>query len=201
MFESLRTRWWRYRAWLSIPSLIARADERTVVALVAGANGGLAILCISLVAWASDLPLIFPIIGPTAFLLFTVPFSKAAAPRSIILGHFTALAIGYACWHLTTYATGEDISLRVGGWPLICCAALALAASSTVLIWLSCPHPPACASALVIALGAITSWPEVLAMAACVVLVTGQAVVVNRIACVPVPLWSPRPEFTDGCDA
>jgi hypothetical protein len=63
-----------WRARLSVPSLLAGRDEGRVVSWVAAINGGLAILVISVLAWLIDLPLLFPALGPSAFLLFSNPF-------------------------------------------------------------------------------------------------------------------------------
>lgn len=190
--RSLRMRLLVWRARFSIPSLLALADERKVVSWTAGISGGLAMLQISLFAWLSDLPLVFPALGPTAFILFSAPFSPSAAPRSVIMGHFTGMVSGFATWSLMTHLSGGAVSLQEGGWPLLCSASLALALTSTLLVRMSYPHPPACASALIIALGGVTDWRELLAMAAAVVLLAFQAVAINRIAGVRVPAWSPR---------
>jgi len=189
---SLRTRWLIWRARLSIPVLLARFDEQKVISLVAAINGGLAILTISVVAWLTDLPLLFPALGPSAFILFSTPLSPAAAPRSVILGHFVCLASGFVVWQLMSYLAGEPVSVQAGGWPLFCSASLALAVSCLLLVRLSCPHPPACASGMVVALGAITYWCDLVLMAAVVVWLTVQAVAMNRFAGMPVPAWRPR---------
>ena len=189
--RSLRTRWAVWRARHSPIGLLARFDERKAVSLVAAVNGGLAILALGVFAWLTDLPLTFPALGPTAFILFATPTSEAAAPRSVILGHFSGIACGYAVWHLMSAAAGAPVSTQLGGWPLILSASLALAVTCGLLVRLSCPHPPACASSLVIALGAITDWPSILLMAVAVVWMTAQAVAMNRFAGVPVPTWSP----------
>ena len=62
--------------------------------------------------------------------------------------------------------------------------------TSLLLIRLSCPHAPACASALIVALGGVTDWTDLLLMAAAVILVTAQSVGINRLASLPVPIWS-----------
>jgi CBS-domain-containing membrane protein len=103
------------RARLSIPSLLSRADERVVVAVVASVNAVFAILTISLIAWLIDLPLLFPALGPTAFILFARPFSPAAAPRAVVLGHLSAIAVGSVSWNLVSLACGQDVSLEMGG--------------------------------------------------------------------------------------
>lgn len=196
--RSLRMRLLVWRARFSIPSLLALADERKVVSWTAGINCGLAMLQISLFAWLSDLPLVFPALGPTAFILFSAPFSPAAAPRSVIMGHLTGMVSGCAAWHLMTYLSGGMVSLQDGGWPLLCSASLALAVTSLLLVRLSYPHPPACASALIIALGGVTDWLALLAMAAAVVLLAFQAVCINRMVGVRVPTWSPRSPSCSG---
>jgi len=193
---SLKTRWVIWRARLSTPALLTRFDERKVVSLVTAVNGGLAILTIGLFAWLTDLPLVFPALGPSTFILFSAPLSVAGAPRSVVLGHFLCLACGYAVWHLMSHLIGEPVSMEAGGWPLFCSASLALGVNCLLLVRLSCPHPPACASSLVVALGAVTRWHDLLLMALVVVWLVVQAVAMNRFAGLPVPTWSPRRQET-----
>jgi CBS-domain-containing membrane protein len=190
---SWKLRWLRWRARLSVPSLLAGADERSVVSRVAAINGALAIVIISLFAWFTNLPLVFPVLGPSAFILFTKPFSADAAPRSVVMGHFAAMATAVVSWQLVSAAHGHPVSLESAQWPSILSAALALAMTCLLLVRLSCPHAPACATALLIALGATTGWRDLLALAVAVVALTVQAVCINRIAGVDVPLWSARP--------
>lgn len=195
---SLRLRWLRWRARLSIPSLLASADERSVVSRVAAVNGAVAILIISLFAWLTDLPLLFPVLGPSAFILFSKPFSADAAPRSVVGGHFVAMAVAVGAWQLVSTLYGRPVSIEQAQWPTFLSAALALAVTCMLLVRLSCPHAPACASALLVALGAVTEWRELLALAVAVVVLTVQAVCINRMAGLDVPLWSPQPNEERG---
>ncbi len=188
---SLKTRWAIWRAPYSTAGLLARLDERKAVSVVAAVNGGLAILAIGFFSWISDLPLTFPALGPTAFILFATPTTDSAAPRSVIFGHFSGMASGWAVWHLISAVVGGPVSLEVGGLAPVVSASLALALTCVLLIRLSCPHPPACASSLIIALGLVTDWVGVLLMAIAVVWITAQSVVMHRFAGVPVPTWSP----------
>ena len=196
--RSIKMRMLIWRARLSVPSLLGQADERKVISFVTALNGGVAVLIIGLFAWLSDLPLVFPALGPTVFILFSTPFSAAAAPRSIIIGHLTGLASGYAAWRGIGYLSDTVISFQTGGWPLLCSGSIALAITCLLLVRFSCPHPPACASALVVALGGVPSVGGLLYMAAAVVLVTAQAVAINGICCLSVPLWSPRDRDESG---
>lgn len=185
-----RIRVWRAR--LSVPSLLARCDERRVVTVVTAINAVAALLLVSLFARFLELPLLFPVLGPTAFLLFSKPFARSSAPRSVILGHLSAMLIGLICWKLTTWFSGTQIDVSAHGWPVIVSAALALGASCVVLIQLSCPHAPACASALIVAMGGAESWLSLFGMALGVVLLTLQAGLIYRAAGMATPKWSPR---------
>lgn len=187
-------RWWLYRrARLSIPSLLADYDERKVISLVAAVNAGTAILTLTVVAWLIDVPLLFPALAPSAFIMFSTPFAPAAAPRSVIIGHFAGLTVGYTTWHLVSLASGRPVGLETTGWPVLLSASIAMAAICLLLVYLSCPHAPSCASALILALGAAKGWVPLLGMAAGVVLLTAQAVLISRLAGVNMPIWSPRP--------
>jgi CBS-domain-containing membrane protein len=177
--------------------LLAGGDERKVISVVAATNGGIAILIIGALAWIIDLPLLFPALGPSAFILFSSPFAPAAAPRSVIMGHFSGIITGYMVWNGATLVFGHPVSLEAGGWSLFISASLALAATSVLLVWLSCPHAPACATALIIALGAANNWSALLGMAAGVALLTAQAVAMHRIINVSTPTWSPRASPAD----
>ena len=97
---SLKLRWLGWRARFSIPALLAHGDERSVVSVATAVNGGLSILIIGLCAWLVDLPLVFPILGPTAFIVFGKPFSPEGAPRSIVIGHLSGMVVGLGSWQL-----------------------------------------------------------------------------------------------------
>lgn len=108
------------------------------------------------------------------------------------------MASGYAVWHLVSYLAGEPVSTQAVGLALFCSTSLALALTCLLLVRLACPHAPACASSLVIALGEVTRWQDVLLMAVVVVWITVQAGLMNRFAGLPVPTWSPRKRTAEG---
>lgn len=181
--------------------MLAEWDEAKVVAFAAALNGGVAILVISLFAWLSGLPLLFPSLGPTAFTLFTTPFSASAAPRSVVVGHFVGIVSGWGAWHLMSFINGEAISPTANGGLVCVSAFLAFAVTVLLLGRLSCPHAPACATALIIATGGLTAWQDLLVMAGAVVLVAAQAVCISRLTGVNVPIWrvkDPRSRCSEG---
>ena len=81
---------------------------------------------------------------------------------------------------------------QVTGWVLYAGSAVALALACWVMVRLEVRHPPACASALVVVLGGVTGEVEVLVMGAAVTWLALQAVVLNRLAGMPMPWWRPR---------
>ncbi len=190
--STLRLRWLALRARWSIPSMLAAYDEQRIVAFLAALNGGVTILIVGFIAWLTDLPLIFPALGPTAFTLSVKPFAQAAAPRSVILGHFTGIGCGLAGREVSLFLGASGAASTAGEWAPLIGASLALAGTCLLLVRIRCPHAPACASALIVALGAVADIRGVAAMAIAVVVITLQVVCLTRLTGVNMPTWAPR---------
>lgn len=148
-------------------------------------------LLIAEIASVTHLPLLFPSLGPTAFLLFSTPLTAAASPRNTVLGHLIGVlagAIGLAVFGLLH--TPPDLTNIT--WPRAGAAALALSLTCAGMNAFQLPHPPAGATTLIIALGLLRT-PVDLAMIMLSVLgltVLGWAV--NRLSGVPYPVWRIR---------
>ncbi len=67
---------------------------RRRTALYAAANALLTTVAIGALATATGEPLLFPSLGPTAFLLFTRPLHATASPRNTVLGHLVGVLAG-----------------------------------------------------------------------------------------------------------
>ncbi len=189
---NFKTRWLLLRTRLNLPVLLSKHDETKVISIIAAINGSASILVLGLIAWLTDLPLIFPALGPSSFILFSSPLSKAAAPRNVIIGHISCLIIGFSVWHLLSYASGHNISPQIRNAWFYTSAAVALGISCLVLVRLDCPHPPACASSLVVALGMVTNPVELAIMSGAIVWLAMQGVALNRLAGVKMPVWNIR---------
>ncbi|MBB4912732.1 HPP family protein [Actinophytocola algeriensis] len=161
-----------------------------------GAAGYAFALCLVALAAAGAIgllvkqPYLFPSLGPTVMLFFESPTHKSATPRSTLIGHGVALLAGVGC--LVVFGlTDHPPVIQEGLTPArIGAAALSVALTALVLRLLSCPHPPAGATTLIVSLGLLTSTSELLAIAAGVVLVTVLAVALNRVLGVRQPIWS-----------
>ncbi|HEX5437309.1 MAG TPA: HPP family protein, partial [Gemmatimonadaceae bacterium] len=129
---------------------------------------------------------------PTAFLFFYTPLAPSASPRNAVVGHLIGVAAGWAslaAFHLLhappAMMTGVTAA-HIGA------AALSLGLTSGLMVLLRAPHPPAGATTLIIALGLLRTPEQMAVLMAAVVLLTLQAIAINRLAGVPYPVWGPR---------
>jgi CBS-domain-containing membrane protein len=175
---------------LRLTRLTARHDSTVVLALFSFINGCLSIAIMAGVALATGQPFVFPSLGPTAFLFYYTPLAPPASPRNAICGHLIGVLSGYGSLAIfglrhagPALATGVDAS-RVGA------VALSLGLTSGLMVLLRTPHPPAGATTMIISLGILREpWQLVVLMVA-VLLLTLQALVINRLAGLPYPLWA-----------
>jgi CBS-domain-containing membrane protein len=175
---------------LRLPALAARHDRVAILGLFAFINGLISIALLSLVAWGTSNPFIFPSLGPTAFLVFYQPLAAASSPRNAIAGHLIGILAGYGSLvifgltNLAPASSGGVTVARVGA------AALSLAATSGVMVWCRVPHPPAGATTLIVSLGILRRPVELVIVEVAVVLLVAQALGINRLAGLNYPLWA-----------
>ncbi len=171
-----------------------------VLALFSFINGCISIGLMSILAVITQSPFVFPSLGPTAFLFFYTPIAPSASPRNTIVGHAVGVLAGYISLVVTGLTTAGP-ALAVGvTWPRVIAAALSLGLTAGVMVLLKSPHPPAGATTLIVSLGILTApWKLVLLMGAVIVL-TVQALAINRLAGIPYPLWNPIRQPSDESD-
>src|SRR5947199_1817348 len=174
-----------------LPWLLEHHARIPVLALFSFVNGCISIGIMAALAVVTHSPFIFPSLGPTAFLFFYTPTAPSASPRNTLIGHAVGAAAGYLSLVLTGL-TMAGPALTVGvTWPRVIAAALSLGLTAGVMVLLKSPHPPAGATTLIVSLGILRQpWQLVLLMGA-VVLLTLQALAINRLAGIPYPLWNP----------
>jgi len=178
-FQRLRLEW-----------LLVHFPPRLVRSVYVFVNGFVTIAVLALLALLSRNPFVFPSLGPTAYLLFFSPLGKTSSPRNTILGH----AIGLVCGYGALVATGAG-ALPFGAhpqifWPRILSAAVSLSATGAFMVLLDVSHPPAGATTLIVSLGIISKPRELIVIEVAVFLLVAQALVINRLAGLPYPLWS-----------
>ncbi len=183
-----------------LPWLLRHHSRVPVLALFSFINGLISIGLMAVLALITRSPFIFPSLGPTAFLFFYTPTSPSAAPRNTIIGHAVGVIAGYVSL-VVTGLTMAGPALTVGvTWPRVIAAALSLGLTAGLMVLFKSPHPPAGATTLIISLGILTKPLQLVLLMGAVVLLTLQALVINRLAGVPYPLWNPIHETPIGGD-
>lgn len=178
----------RLRLWY----LLLHHRSRPVLVLFALVNSAIVIAILGVGAWWTRWPLIFPSLGPSAFLFFSCPSRPAAWPRSAILGHAFGVLSGWASlWAMGLLDADPAIVAGVDGWR-VGAAALSLGAVSALMVAFDCPHPPAASTALIVSLGLMTTWGQLGALMGAVVLLTAQGYVLNRLGGIAYPMWRGR---------
>lgn len=145
-------------------------------------NSFMTIGLLALVAMLSRTPLVFPSLGPTAFMLFHDPRSESASPRNTILGHAIGIVCGSAALWLTGLANDPPTMIEQLNLARVLCAAIALSSTGLVMNLANLWHPPAGATTLIVALGFITRPYHLLIVEAAVVALVGLALAINRFA-------------------
>jgi CBS-domain-containing membrane protein len=160
-----------------------------VSAFVAGSTS---IGVMALAAWVTRQPLIFPSLGPTAFLMFYAPRSPAASPRNAIIGHAIGVVSGYIA--LVVFGVRNAEPALAGGvtLPWVGAAALSLGLTAGLMTAFRVPHPPAGATTLIVSLGIMPRPVELLTLFAAVVGLLLLGLSINRLAGVSYPVWAPH---------
>ena len=178
---------------IRLTSLLERYPRRVVMGVFAFLNGVLTIGILAVVAMATDVPSVFPSLGPTAFLLFSTPMLASASPRNTLEGHLVGVLAGYLS--LVLFGLTDEPATIIEGVnaPRVMAAALSLGLTSGVMVVLGRAHPPAGATTLIVSLGLLREpWQLVVLMLA-VVLMVAQGFVINRLAGLRYPRWAPVP--------
>ena len=155
------------------------------------ALGSLLTIALSgLLAWALDEPLVFPSLGATAFLFFETPMAEVASIRNTIIGHVVGAGVAFV-WLNVFGLVGDPSAIDTGFTAdRVACVALSLAFTGGILRLLRAAHPPAGATTVIVSIGLLTTWDELLVLAAGVALLAASAWALNRLLGVPAPLWS-----------
>lgn len=129
------------------------------------------------------MPWLFPSLGPTIFIQVHDPDLSAARPYNVLVGH--ALGILAAVIGVLVTGAGAMPSVLATGepsWPRVWASVIALALSLLAQVPLKAAHPPAAATALLIALGGFRlDVRSMLILAAGILLTAGMGEVLRRL--------------------
>lgn len=143
-----------------------------------------------LAAYLLKQPLLFPSLGPTAFLFFESPMSARSSPRNTLIGHMAAVLAG--AFSLAVFGLLDDPSILVENVTLARAGAgaFSVALTGAAQVLLRASHPPAGATVLIVSLGLLQKPSEMAVLMAGVVVLTVVGWSINRLCGVPAPVWS-----------
>jgi hypothetical protein len=166
-------------------------DEPLRRALVAGGLVG----PLAALAWVTGSPLVFPSLGPSAYLLAVRPDAPACRPRRVVGGHLVGVLAGFAAYHLLApglSVTGAFAPLSAAGLRLGASAVVATGATTLGMGLADLGHAPACATTLILSLGLLSTPREAAGIGLAVVVL----VAVHAGVCRAVGLGRRPPEPT-----
>ena len=166
--------------------------SRLLIPIFVFVSGATALAIISILAYITELPLLFPQLGPSAFILFYTPMSDTASPRNVILSHVISVLAGLVFLRLfaVLFPASTLLDPAVMNSQRIMVIALSMGVSCIAMVLLKCVHPPAAASALIAAMGYLVYIEQVIGIIVAVILIVAAAIIFNRIiGGLPYPLW------------
>ncbi|MXV61497.1 HPP family protein [Natronorubrum sp. JWXQ-INN-674] len=160
-------------------------DDRTGTTL----HTGFLLSTTAVLAWLSGLPMLFPSLGPSAFVLALFQNSDATAPRRVIGGHAIGVVAGLLAYHLLASGVSMTAATDPGsleGFRLAASGVLATTLTAGGMLATETRHPPACATTLIVSLGLLSTVLEgALIVLAVVVLVVAHRLLLVSIQKLP----------------
>ncbi|SDR32487.1 HPP family protein [Natronobacterium texcoconense] len=151
-------------------------DDRTGTTI----HTGLLISTTAAMAWLSGLPMLFPSLGPSAFVLAMFQDSEATSPRRVIGGHAIGVVAGLFAYHLLASGISMTATTAPGsleGLRLAASGVLATTLTAGGMLATDTRHPPACATTLIVSLGLLSTLLE----GALIVLAVAVLLVAHRL--------------------
>ena len=183
-----------------LPWLMQHYPQIPVFALYNFLSGFVSIGFMAAFAVILHSPFIFPSLGPTAFHYFSRQTAPSTSPRNAILGHLIGTVAGYFSLVVTGLTTAGPAIANGVTWPRVIAAALSLGLTAGLMILFRASHAPAGATTLIISLGILTQPWQLLVLMIAIILLALQAIAINRLFGVPLPLWSSPAAPAKGVD-
>lgn len=148
------------------------------------------VLLVGVLGLGLSAPVLYPSLGPTAYLLVHDASHRNARFYNIVVGHFLGLGFGVLAVVLFGYQDTPglffpSVHLTVGR---VAAAVLAFGLTVMIALWLRASHPPAGSTALVIVLGGFhVAAQTILAIAAGIVAMALAGEILRRLKLIGVP--------------
>ncbi|MEY1662322.1 HPP family protein [Isoalcanivorax beigongshangi] len=177
---------------LHLNGLRKRVSPRLALAAASLINATFSASLLAMLAFVTQEVFIFPSLGATAFLLFYLPLAEASSPRNVLSAHTIGASLGFAS--LLLFGLGDAGSALIDGvtLPRVAAISFALGLTCFLMVLLRVAHPPAAATALMVALGSVSQWHQIQTLLLGILLLLTQAFILNRLIGIPYPLWARR---------
>lgn len=136
-------------------------------------------------AVATGLPVLFPSLGPTAYLFAVAPGDAESRPHRAIGGHLLGVVAGLVAYHALApglVATAPSPALSVGTARLAAAGVTSVGLTTAAMLATDLRHAPACATTLIVSLGLLATLRTAGLIVAAVVVLVGVHVLLGRIA-------------------
>ncbi len=178
------------RPW-HLEALKRRYHAAAVIAVFGFISGSLAIGMLAWMAHMAHSPLVFPSLGPTAFLLFYQPLAPQASPRNTVFGHLIGAVAGWLSLLLFGLADVPGAGLGNITWARMGAAAVSIGMTIGLMELWDVPHAPAGATTMIVSLGLMSEWWQLGILMAAVVALLALGWTINHLVGIPYPLWHP----------
>lgn len=125
-----------------------------------GIHGAILIGVLGGFAWIVGQPLVFPSLGPTAYVMVKAPDDPPHQPKNVISGHVIGILAGLIGYHLFAAGLTLELEHTVSSWEtlrIVVSGIFAMGVTSMVMLRTDIDHAPACATTLIVALGLLAT--------------------------------------------
>jgi hypothetical protein len=142
---------------------------------------GLLVIAVGATGLLTHKPLLFTSLGPTAYEQCEYPHRKSSRLWNVIVGHFVAIAAGFAAVALVhAWQAGNVTGSTSMNWPRLAASTLAVAATAGLNLMVEASQPAAFSTTLLVTLGSFQSGRGALSLAAGVLVIAFLGEIVRR---------------------
>ena len=145
---------------------------------------GALILVLAALGWLARWPFVFASLGPTAYSMIEQPELKSARPYNVVVGHLVGLGAGWlGLWIFHARASPNVMAAGFVPAPRLWAAVAAAIVTTLVTLALRASQPASLATTLLVALGAMQTGRDAVAIAVSVLILAaiGQPLRLRRI--------------------
>src|SRR5215831_7077593 len=140
------------------------------------------VLALATIGWATNQPLIFASLGPTAYELVEQPQMPSARPYNVIVGHLIGVGAGFLTLYiLNAWAAPNVLATGIVSPRRLWATTMSAALTTLGCLALKAGQPAALATTLLVSLGAMQTRRDAIVLVVGVLLVTAMGEPIRRL--------------------